>query len=285
MRTIDDVGSGAHRLSWMLRRALRIERSPGVSRLAGQSRRSSSVKAPTSKVSCQRAPTIVRAVFSTSTYYSVMRYLLAMLFVGGAAGLASAQPSEAVVIAPPPPLLSTSGMWLDFGVSATRVDPGDGQTYRGQYVRFAPMTTIKNGLYLGAEIDIGSFDANQPVVADSAARGEGSSGTGTTMATDNSGMLAAAKLVAGVRMMAGSFSGGVELAGGIRYATITANDSLMSTYSSDAGVFEARGRLDLWLSPHLTVGALAGTDLARRDEVTFGLDLGFHFEPFDHSRY
>jgi hypothetical protein len=213
-----------------------------------------------------------------------MRNSLAMLFVAGAAGIASAQPSEAVVIAPPPPP-STSGMWLDFGVSATRIDPGDGQTYRGQYVRFAPMTTIKNGFYLGAEIDIGSFDANQSVVANSAARGEGSTGTGGAMATGNSGTLGAAKLVAGLRMIAGSFSGGVELASGMRYATITPADSPMSTYSASAGVFEARGRLDLWLSPHLTVGALAGTDLARRDEVMFGLDVGFHFERFDHSRW
>jgi hypothetical protein len=212
-----------------------------------------------------------------------MRNSLAMLFVAGAAGIASAQPSEAIVIAPPPPP-STSGMWLDFGVAATRIDPGDGQTYRGQYVRFAPQTTIKNGLYLGAEIDIGSFDANQPVAVDSAARGAGSSGTGVAMSNGNDGTLAAAKLVAGVRMMAGSFSGGVELAGGVRYATITADGSPMSTYTNSAGVFEARGRLDLWLSPHLTFGALAGTDLARRDEVTFGLDVGFHFERFDHSR-
>jgi hypothetical protein len=212
-----------------------------------------------------------------------MRYSLAMLFVAGAAGVAAAQPSEAIVIAPPPPP-STSGMWLDFGVSATRIDPGDGQTYRGQYVRFAPMTTIKNGLYLGAEIDIGSFDANQPVAVDSAARGEGSSGTGVAMTTGNSGTLAAAKLVAGLRMMAGAFSGGVEVAGGMRYATITAADSPMSMYTNGDGVLEARGRLDLWLSPHFTLGALAGTDIARRDEVTFGLDIGFHFERFDHSR-
>jgi hypothetical protein len=212
-----------------------------------------------------------------------MRYSLAMLFVAGAAGVAAAQPSEAIVIAPPPPP-STSGMWLDFGVSATRIDPGDGQTYRGQYVRFAPMTTIKNGLYLGAEIDIGSFDANQPVAVDSAARGEGSSGTGVAMTTGNSGTLAAAKLVAGLRMMAGAFSGGVEVAGGMRYATITAADSPMSMYTNGDGVLEARGRLDVWLSPHFTLGALAGTDIARRDEVTFGLDIGFHFERFDHSR-
>jgi hypothetical protein len=147
------------------------------------------------------------------------------------------------------------------------------------------MTTVKNGFYVGAEIDIGSFDANEPAAVNSAARGDGSSGTGVAMSTGNSGTLAAAKLVAGLRMMAGSFSGGVELAGGMRYATISADNSPMSMYTSGAGVFEARGRLDLWLSPHLTLGALAGTDLARRDEVMFGLDVGFHFEAFDHSRY
>jgi hypothetical protein len=212
-----------------------------------------------------------------------MRNSLALLFVAGAASLAAAQPSEALVIAPPAPP-ATSGMWLDFGVAATRVDPGDGQTYRGTYVRFAPQTTINRGFYVGAEIDIGSFDASQPVAVDSAARGEGSSGTGMPISTGDSGGLAAAKLVAGVRMMAGAFSGGVELAGGVRYATIS-SDNGMNTFADDKGVLEARGRLDVWLTPHLTVGGLAGSDLARRDEVTFGLNLGFHFEPFDHTRY
>ena len=211
-----------------------------------------------------------------------MRNSLAMLFVAGAAGLASAQPSEALVLAPPAPA-STSGMWLDFGLGATRIDPGNGQTYRGEYVRFAPQVTISRVFYLGAELDIGSFDASLGPSNTTAARGDGA-GTSMPMGTQIDGQLGAAKLVGGARLMAGAFSGGLELAGGVRYTTLTAEPGTQSN-STGMGVLEARGRLDVWVSPHLTVGALAGTDLARRDEATFALNVGFHFEPFDHSRY
>lgn len=212
-----------------------------------------------------------------------MRNSLAMLFVVGAAGVASAQPSEALVLAPPAPL-SYSGMWLDFGAGVTRIDPGNGQTYRGNYVRFAPQLTLNRVFYFGAELDIGSFDLTGDAPNATAARG-GGSGTGTTtMTTSGTGNLGAAKLVGGARMMAGAFSGGLELATGVRYTTVPTASSSMS-YSNGEGVFEVRGRLDAWLTPHVTIGGLAGTDLARRDEVTFALNVGIHFEAFDHTRH
>jgi len=210
-----------------------------------------------------------------------MRNSLAMLFVAGAAGVASAQPSEALVIAPAAPA-SASGMWIDFGAGATRLDPGNGQTYRGEYVRFAPQVTLSRVLYFGAELDIGSFDASEGPTNPSAARGDSSTGGGMPMTTQIDGQLGAAKLVGGARLMAGAFSGGLELAAGVRYTTLTEGTA---SNSVGTGVVEARGRLDVWLTPHVTVGALAGTDLARRDEATFALNVGFHFEPFDHTRY
>ncbi|MEO6776940.1 MAG: hypothetical protein ABI467_28645 [Kofleriaceae bacterium] len=211
-----------------------------------------------------------------------MRSSLAIVLVAGATAIASAQPSEIIVAVPAAPVPPTGGMWVDFGVGATRLDPGDGQTHRGNYVRFAPQTTFDRTFYLGAEIDIGSFDAGTPSpTIDSAARG-GSSGT-TMDASADTGSLAAAKLIAGARMTAGAFSGGLELAGGVRYTTVT-NLSSVTTIADGRGVVEARGRLDVWITPYVTLGALAGTDLVRRDELTFGLNLGVHFEPFDHTR-
>jgi len=210
-----------------------------------------------------------------------MRNSLAIIFVAGAAGVASAQPSEALVIAPPAPA-SASGMWIDFGAGATRLDPGNGQTYRGEYLRFAPQVTLSRVLYFGAELDIGSFDASEGPANPAAARGEGSTGSGTPMTTQIDGQLGAAKLVGGARLMAGAVSGGLELAAGIRYTTLTEGSA---SNSVGTGVVEARGRLDVWVTPHVTVGALAGTDIARRDEATFALNVGFHFEPFDHTRY
>ncbi len=209
-----------------------------------------------------------------------MRCSLAIVLVAATAGVASAQPSAALVVASPVHD-DTSGMWLDFGVGATRIDPGNGETYRGHFVRFAPQTTIDRLFYLGAELDIGSFDGPEPVAASAAAR----AGSTTTypMAPLDTGSVAAAKLIGGVRMMAGAFTGGVELAAGVRYVSFT-NTSGVTTLIDGTGVVEARGRIDLWLSPHLTVGALVGTELVRRDELTLGLNLGLHFEPFDHSR-
>ena len=212
-----------------------------------------------------------------------MRNALALLVVAGWAGVASAQPSEALVLAPPAPPAS-SGMWLDFGAGATRIDPGNGQTYRGEYVRFAPQVTINRMFYLGAEIDIGSFDMSDSTPTNATAARGGGTGTAMPMADTFDGGLAAAKLVGGARLMAGAFSGGLELAGGVRYTTIS-NESGVNSNSVGMGIVEARGRLDVWLTPHVTVGALAGTDIVRRDEATFALNFGFHFEPFDHTRY
>jgi len=211
-----------------------------------------------------------------------MRNTLVVLLVAGAAGVASAQPSEALVLAPPAPP-STSGMWLDFGAGATRIDPGNGQTYRGEYVRFAPQVTLNRMFYLGAEIDIGSFDASLGPSNATAARGDTTGGT-MPMGEKIDGELAAAKLVGGARLMAGAFSGGLELAAGVRYTTLTSEPGIASN-SQGMGIVEARGRLDVWLTPHVTVGALAGSDIVRRDEATFALNFGFHFEPFDHTRY
>src|SRR3569623_1594004 len=111
-----------------------------------------------------------------------MRNSLAIIFVAGAAGVASAQPSDARGIAPPAPA-SASGMWSDFGAGATRLDPGNGQTYRGEYLRFAPQVTLSRVLYFGAELDIGSFDASDGPANTAAGRGEGSTGSGTPMTT------------------------------------------------------------------------------------------------------
>src|SRR3569623_1639913 len=120
-----------------------------------------------------------------------MRNSLAIIFVAGAAGVASAQPSEALVIAPPAPK-SIHMPLADAGAGATRLDPGNGQTYRGEYLRFAPQVTLSRVLYFGAELDIGSFDASEGPTNPAAARGEGSTG-GMPATTQIDGQLGAAK--------------------------------------------------------------------------------------------
>ncbi|HEX7703990.1 MAG TPA: hypothetical protein VF403_24780 [Kofleriaceae bacterium] len=174
----------------------------------------------------------------------------------------------------------TSGMWLDFGAGVDRVVAGNGNVYNGQFVRFAPLTTIQRHFYIGAEIDVGSFDGT-PIPTDSASRGTMTGGGSTMTADAQAGTLCAAKAVAGARAMAGIFSGGVELASGIQYTELT---TTAGTNNVGHGVIEARGRLDLWFSPHVSIGGMVGTDLTEKNNMTAGLQLGFHFEPYDHSR-
>jgi hypothetical protein len=49
-------------------------------------------------------------------------------------------------------------------------------------------------------------------------------------------------------------------------------------------VYELHGRLDLWATKSLTVGALASVDLEDRNDVSLGVVVGFHFLPYDGQR-
>jgi hypothetical protein len=209
--------------------------------------------------------------------------VIASLFV---AGTAAADPEIIVGPSDTAPAVGTayvyqpqtSGMWIDFGAGVDRVAPGNGGVYNGQYVRFAPQATLNRHFYIGAELDIGSFDGNAIASDSNAARGAGSimAPAGIT------GTTGAAMALFGARAIAGIVSGGVELAGGVQHDVVT--DSSMVSNGSVRAVVEAHGRLDLWVSPHLSIGGMVGADLTEKDNMTATLQLGFHFVPYDHTR-
>jgi hypothetical protein len=171
----------------------------------------------------------------------------------------------------------TAGMWLDFGGGAASVAPGDGNVYKGSFVRFAPQATINRVLYFGAEINIGSFDSSTPASATSARGG----GVDMPMSAGVDGSIGAVSAIAGARAMAGIFSGAVELAGGVRYTSVRMSNTLNT---ETQGVVQARGRIDFWATPHLSIGGIVGKDLNDTQSMMVGLNLGLHFERFDHSR-
>src|SRR5262249_34925532 len=126
--------------------------------------------------------------------------------------------------------------------------------------------------YFGGELEIGTLSGLAPMDA---------AVNRTTMPPigdpNVSGSYAAVKFVSGVRGFAGAFSGAAELAGGLRHAAITNPYGEYSADIGNRGVIEAHGRLDWWLSPGLTVGAVAGIDMLDRSFMMFGLDVGMHF--------
>jgi len=51
-----------------------------------------------------------------------------------------------------------------------------------------------------------------------------------------------------------------------------------------AALVEGRGRAELWLSPRITLGGVAGASVLRHDEWLLGAFVGFHTHAFAGDR-
>jgi len=178
-----------------------------------------------------------------------------------------------------------TGSWLDVGLMYGRVEPVAGATLSTEFVRFGPRASLNRFLYVGAEVDIGHLSGTSPPPTDITAR----TGSSSEMNSDalasvaGGGTLAAGKAVVGAHLMAGPLSGAAEFSAGVRdYMTRDAIGQFGQGYFG--GVYELHGRLDLWATKSLTVGALASVDLEDRNDVSLGVVVGFHFLPYDGQR-
>ena len=178
----------------------------------------------------------------------------------------------------------TSSMFVDFGGGMTRFAEGR-LTIHSNTATFAPLATFHHNLYVGPEFYVGSIDQHST--------SEVATMDGTQASTTHvTGNLLGVKLVLGARARFGAFlSGAVELAGGFRFTSIR-NDNVDLVISGQAdrvdvedtnGSVELRGRVDGWVSPHFSLGVVAGKDLTDTSTMTISLRLGVHFERYDHS--
>jgi hypothetical protein len=188
-----------------------------------------------------------------------------------ASGVAAADPVDTAYLAYHP---RETGMWLDLGAMWERVNPGNGEGYAGKLVHFAPHVMLNQTFYLGGEVEVGTITGTSQSVL---ARGDG----GAMQPVDPAvhGSLAAIKAVVGMRARAGMITGGAELAAGIRHASLEDAMNVQLTGVADKGIVEAHGRLDLWVSRAISIGAIAGVDVFDATNVMVGLDLGLHYEP------
>lgn len=213
--------------------------------------------------------------------------LVVALGVLGLGSVASADPESS------PQLWRSSapsgGVWVDVGANVARIDPGDGSTYRGEFVRFAPKMSFNRYFYIGAELDIGKINEllNPSQSCRNASGGEScpnGSLISTPMDPHSNGSLAAAEALFGVRGLAGPISAGAEVAGGIRHASLKSATGYNVISSEDAMTFDIHGHVDLWLTSRITVGAMVGADLANLNNMSAGLEVGVHLERFDRMR-
>lgn len=178
-----------------------------------------------------------------------------------------------------------TGSWVDFGLMYGHIEPVAGTLLSTEFVRFGPRAALNRFLYIGAEVDIGRISGVDPSESNTVARDGSSTNTMTEdpSAAVTGGTLASAKAVIGVHVMTGPLSGAAELAAGVRdYMLEDAIGQYGQAYFG--GVYEAHGRLDLWATRSLTIGALASLDLADHDDVSLGVVVGFHFVPYDGQR-
>ena len=68
-----------------------------------------------------------------------------------------------------------------------------------------------------------------------------------------------------------SFTATSQLAGGTQHTSV----------ADAGGVLEARGRVDWWATPHLTLGASVGTSLIDHHDHSFTVGFGGHARAFD----
>lgn len=138
---------------------------------------------------------------------------------------------------------------------------------------------LRYGFYLAGELEIGALTSSG-VAAEMTSSGE----LGTPTLTSASTMLVGAVGVVGFGGRLGSVDLGLEVAGGGRALAYTYDSTYLacettSTITAASAVLEGRARASVWISPRVTLSALAGRS-ALDDGMMAGLSLGFSNHAF-----
>lgn len=173
--------------------------------------------------------------------------------------------------------VAAADSWTEIGIVRSRVDMGEGHVVGGYAVRFSPRFNMRDGFYGGFELDGGRISGN--IATPTAFRATGGE-VGPTSAVNGEAYALAALL--GLRLRVGVISGGAELAAGVHRAELRdANAIELATIDSTSKMFEGRARLDLWVTPQLSIGGVVGVELDQPTSMTAGLMLGLHFAAYD----
>jgi hypothetical protein len=176
--------------------------------------------------------------------------------------------------------VASADTWTEVGLVRSRLDMGDGHVVDGYAVRFSPRVHLRHGFYGGLEFDGGrlSGDITTPAVFRV-------NGGETAPTTAVNGTTSAVAILVGTRVRTGSVSGGVELAAGFHRAELRDRmDYELAAIESTSTMLEGRARLDVWVTPRLSIGGVVGIELDQPRDLSAGLMLGLHFAPYDGER-
>jgi len=224
--------------------------------------------------------------------------LVGLVLVGGV-GIASADPT---VIVPEEPteyrpaettdhgpswkVAHEAGTFIEVGTGVMSADR-DGVNYHAQYLRFAPEVSINRWFYVGAGFQIGGIyksrgklDGMLPVTCSEGPTGADCIPIPDQDIDESGGTVTDGQLLIGVRDRIGIVSGGLELAPTLRRITASVN-SLNEAFTTDDATIELHARGDIWITPHINAGVMVGANTTSRHDVMGGMQIGFHFEPYD----
>jgi len=194
------------------------------------------------------------------------------LFVGllFASHVASADPDDSLK---PWERENHAGVSLDIGGGWQRIRT-NGITYRAEYLRFAPELSLNRWLYLGVAFQFGHIYGSSGTLDGQPFDPMGS------LYDDSTGTVVAGQVLAGARGFFGIMSGALEIAPTARWTSSTGNSSY-ATFTTSAAMIELHGRIDVWATPHLSAGIMVGANTESIHDFEAGLQLAFHFEPYD----
>jgi hypothetical protein len=213
-----------------------------------------------------------------------MKY--AWLGVAAFCGTAAADPLIDIGGAPAPPEQAPHGVSLEVGPEIGHIvfvqAPLTTQTHATtEGFHFGPHINLSRNFYLAAGLDAAWFSTNgvnqEQVVNYNPVDSSG-------MIVPIEGFLVTMTGAVGAREFIGPFSGGVEVGGGARLLQVhdATASSLGTSYFDGVGV--ARGRFEFWMTPQLTLTALAEINLQEARDVNFGLMFGVHSLRYDAAR-
>lgn len=162
---------------------------------------------------------------------------------------------------------SGSGGSFELGYARNRVAVTDRTTLDGELVRFGLR------LFLGGHLHVG-VEAEEGRIAGTTSLPDGAVARTTEQSQDPlDGNTLGLKALAGVHANAGAFSFGSDVATGMRDTWVSSTLGMDVAGRKNELLLELRGRVDVWLTSAITLGAVASTDVLERRNVSLGAVL------------
>jgi hypothetical protein len=164
-----------------------------------------------------------------------------------------------------------SGASFDFGYARSRVAVTDQTALDGEVARFGVRVSVGKYFHFGGEAEEGSIAGTTSLPSGAVAR------TSSEPEGPLDGNTLGLKAYAGVHAKTGPFMFGADLASGLRDTWVSSDRGMDVAGRKNELLLEVRSRADIFLTSSLTIGAVAGTDVLERRNVSIGAVLALQF--------